>query len=128
MTLFFDRSVGVTIPQTLLRLKPPVDVAYHQEHFAFDEADDVWIPEVTKWGWFIIGQDYSYHKNPSELTAMKQHGAAVFYLWGAEAKKWEALRCFARGFDNILRKTETDTRPYAYTVQKHGGVTELYLP
>jgi len=126
--LFFDRSVGVTIPEVLAKLKPPVEITYHQKHFKSDAPDDEWIPAVTNWGWTIIGQDYSYHKNPSELAAMKQYGAAVFYLWGAEATKWETMRCFARGFDKIIFAAEHEIRPFAYNVEKHGGLTELYLP
>ena len=45
-TLFFDRSVGTTIPRVLRRLGSPISIEHHQEHFARDIADDVWLPLV----------------------------------------------------------------------------------
>jgi len=123
--LFFDRSLGIEIPQSLKRLKCPTEITYHQEHFASDLHDDIWLPDIGRWGWFVIGQDYSYHKNPSELAAIKQHGIGAFYLWGAEAPRWESMRVFARGYDNIVQRANITPRPFVFIVQKHGGCTEL---
>lgn len=128
MILFFDRNVGVAIPTALKLLNLPVQIEAHQDHFPIDEPDDVWLPLVGGWGWIVIAQDYKFHVIQAELEALKQHNIGCFYLWGAEATKWEAMRAFARGYDNIIREASRAIRPFAFKVEKHGGVNEIVIP
>jgi hypothetical protein len=86
MVLFFDRSVGKTIPEMLIALKIPIQVEYHQKHFIPDEEDDVWLPIIGNNGWVVIGHD-QYHRKENELMAIKQYDIGCFYLWGAEHPK-----------------------------------------
>ncbi len=74
MILFFDRNIGTVVPQVLLwkSLKFPIQVEYHQRHFAKDEQDDIWLNQVGQWGWTGLGHDSKYHKRPNELSAIKQ--------------------------------------------------------
>jgi hypothetical protein len=80
LIFFFDRSVGTSIPRALGLLRLPLQVEYHERHFAPDEQDDRWLPLVGSWGWFVIGQDYRYHLMPNELTAVRQYEVGCFYL------------------------------------------------
>jgi len=126
--LFFDRNVGTKIPLALIDLNPRgLQIEYHDKHFAQNETDDVWLAEVGKRDWFVIGQDHNFHNNSPELEAIRQHRVGVFYLWGAEEPKWEVMRCFAAGFDKIVHRASVTERPFAFKVQRHGGVTELFV-
>lgn len=128
MILFFDRSIGRKIPEALKTLKPPdLQVEYHDQWFEMDEDDDIWLPKVAAFDWIVIGQDHHYHLNSPELEAVKQYGIGVFYLWGAEESKWETLRCFARGYDNILHALDRTPKPFIYKVERHGGLNEIYV-
>ncbi len=98
----------------------PAGVHYHQQHFAQGALDDEWLPLVGAWGWTVIGQDHSYHKNESETAALKHYSMGCFYLWGAEAKRWDTMRLFARTYDKIELAAETTTRPFLYYVLKNG--------
>jgi hypothetical protein len=125
--LFFDRSVGKSIPEALRLMKLPVGIEYHQLHFPIDEADDVWLPVVGSWGWTVIGQDYKYHLNENEAAALRQHSMGCFYLWGAEAHRWDTMRLFARTYDKILAAAKTAPRPFVYDVQLTGRLKPLPL-
>jgi len=129
MILFFDRSVGTAIPKSLREyLKPPgVSIEYHQLHFDQAAPDDEWLPEIGKWDWLVIGQDHSYHQKSPELAAIKHHGIGAFYLWGAEATRWETMRCFAKAYDKILEAATKNPRPFVFRVLKHGGLQEVYV-
>lgn len=98
-TLFFDRSVGTTIPRTLVRLRVPAGIEWHQQRFERDAADDVWLPEVGANGWAVLGFDWSYHLNQAELAAIRQYNMGIFYLWGAEARTWERMFCLAKAYE-----------------------------
>ena len=110
-------------------LKPPgVQVEYHQLYFNQDEQDDVWLSQVGQREWFVVGQDYKFHERPAELHALKTHNVGAFYLWGADAPKWETMRVFARAYDKIIDATLKTSRPFVYRVHKHGGLYEVALP
>jgi hypothetical protein len=130
MILFFDRSVGKVVPEVLQwkSLKFPYQVRYHQQHFTSDEQDDIWLGQVGQWGWTVIGHDSSYHKKPSELSAIKQYKVGCFYLWGSEAKRWEKLRCFARAYDRIIQAEANTPKPFIYRVTKLGALHPIQIP
>lgn len=130
MILFFDRSVGKVIPEILRwkSLRFPLQVQYHQLHFASDEEDDVWLGQVGQWGWTVIGHDFSYHKKPNELSAIKQYKIGCFYLWGSEAKRWEKLQCFARAYDRIIQAEANTPKPFIYRVTQWGALHHIQIP
>jgi hypothetical protein len=130
MIWFFDRSVGVVVPQLLQwkSLRFPIRVRYHEELFAINEQDDVWLSQVGQWGWTVIGHDSSYHQKPNELSAIKQYKIGCFYLWGAEATRWEKLRCLVRAYDRIIEAEANTSRPFIYRVARIGRLKPIDVP
>ena len=128
--MFFDRSVGTAIPLSLRwrRLKFPVRVEYHEQHFSTDAPDDTWLPVVGQWGWTVIGHDSSYHLRLNELSAIKQYGMGCFYLWGSEARRWQKLQCFARAYDRIVEAESVTPRPFIYRVTETGLLRTVPIP
>jgi hypothetical protein len=123
--LFFDRSIGNGIPKACLQIKRfPVEVHYLQQHFPIDTPDDVWLPNVGGWGWFVIGQDYNLHVRANEREAIRRYEVGVFYLWGAEAPAWDTMRCFARAFDRIVEAAANTPRPFVYRIHKNGRLVQ----
>ena len=130
MILFFDRSVGVIVPQLLQSRSSrfPIQVYYHDEFFAIGEKDDIWLSQIGEWGWTVIGHDSSYHRNPHELSAIKQYKIGCFYLWGAEASRWEKLQCFARAYDNITQTEANSPKPFIYRITRAGTFSRINIP
>ena len=127
-TLFFDRSVGRRLPEFLMMLNIPIGIEFHQKYFAPDEKDDVWLPRVGQNGWIVIGQDWSYHKNLAEISAIKQYNIGVFYLWGSESPMWEQLFCFVRAYPRILAAIDETPRPFIYWVTETGRLRPEPIP
>ena len=130
MILFFDRSVGVVIPRILqtTALKFPIQVRYHQERFDMAATDDSWLNQVGQWGWTVIGHDSRYHLRDAELSAIKQHSIGCFYLWGANATRWEKLRCFARAYDRLVEAETNTLKPFIYRVTREGSLRLVAIP
>jgi PIN like domain len=137
--LFFDRTVGKSIP-VAMRSLGLAKVYYHHIYpkqidmepikgqkglFRHDERDDVWLTFVGKRGWFVIGQDHSYHLELAELTAIRDHKIGVFYIWGAEEKKWDTMRYLARVYPAILSHAETTDRPFIFKVGFNGKFRKI---
>lgn len=128
MIFFFDRNIGTRIPKALQSLKLPVDIEYHEKHFPMNEPDDRWLPIVGGWDWTVIAQDYKFHLLPNELYALKQYEVGVFYLWGANATRWETVRVFARAYDRIVAAAATTPKPFVYRIYKDGRLRPVTLP
>ena len=126
--LFFDRDVGITLPTALNVLRLPTRVEYHQKHFSIDARDDDWMPRVGSLGWTLIGHDSRHHQEQTELSANKQYSMGCFYLWGAEALRWEKMRCFLRAYESILKIADSTPRPFIYTVTEKGRLTPVTIP
>ena len=124
-TLFFDRDVGTRLPIILARLRLPIDIKYHQQHFAENMPDEEWIPEVGRLGWTVIGHDSKHHLRPSERNAILSYHVGCFYLWGNSAPLWQKARCFLSGFDGILKTMRDTERPFLFQIQQDGRLRRV---
>ena len=123
MTLFFDRNIGRSVPKALRILGLPAEC--HDDYFTPDTQDDQWMATVGQAGWTVIGHDKKFHEIKVELQAIHQHKLGVFYLWGANAKKWDKMRLFARVYDKIMLVIRSEQRPFIYRVYKTGAFKKV---
>ena len=133
MILFWDKNTPKTIPVALQGLRLPVGVEYYLDHWPLSDSkpeggDDQWLSQVGTWGWTVISQDYHFHERENERYAIREYGIGCFYLWGAEATKWDILQCFVRGYDRIIQATEATPRPFIYWVSRLGKLTPQPIP
>ncbi len=128
MVLFFDRDVGIALPNALDSLKLQIPIEYHQRHFPIDSPDDEWMSEIGGRGWVLVGHDSRHHLEPAELSAIKQYSMGCFYLWGSEAKRWEKALCFLRAYQRILNAIAETPKPYIFRIGKNGGLANVRVP
>ena len=68
--------------------------------------DYVWIPETARQGWLIITRDRHIQEHRAEIAAVKESGARLVTLAGAEAvdtfHQLEALMCIRRQILRLL--------------------------
>lgn len=76
-------------------------------------------------GWTVIGHDKKFHEIHVELQAIQHHRLAVFYLWGANAKKWDKMRLFAKAYDKIVAVIQGERPPFIYRVYKTGALKKI---
>ena len=69
-----------------------------------------------------FSQDYNMHREPAPLAAIRQHKAKVFYLWGAQASRWEKMRSFAAGYERILEEAASTHGPFVRRVTRQGKI------
>jgi hypothetical protein len=126
VTLFFDVNVGTTLPGILKNaLKLPVE--FHRQHFPINTPDDVWLAQVGLWGWSVIGHDQHLHVRANELAAIKQYNIGCFYLWGAQATRWEKMTCFARAHDRIIKAEAESAKPFIYRITQSGLLRPIII-
>ena len=133
MIFFWDKCTPKSIPVALQTLNLPVGIEWYLKHWPLSDSspeggDDRWLSQVGAWGWTVISQDYHFHERESERYAISQHRVGCFYIWGAQETKWEILRCFARGYDNIVSAAEITPRPFVYWVTRSGTLRQQPVP
>ncbi|GAA0963071.1 hypothetical protein [Actinocorallia libanotica] len=89
--------------------------------------DDVWIPLVTERGWLIVTKDRHIQTRPREIQAVREHGARMVSLGGAEAvgtfkqleivmSQWRRIeQCLNEPGPFIYIATRTSFRPVDLT-------------
>ena len=75
--LFLDRSLGKKIVAEALR-NAGATVHIHDDHFAPDEQDAVWISDVGKRGWVVLTKDSRIRYRETERVAVAQAGVPLF--------------------------------------------------
>lgn len=136
-TLFFDRNVGKSIPEALRLLG--WDAVHHHSRlggrssrslFAHNEKDDKWLEHVGKEGWIVITQDRKFHLTgfENELSATKQFNVGCFYIWGAQANKWEKMKALCRGLEPMVAAAALETKPFIYDVGRTGRLKKIIIP
>ena len=133
MIFFWDKNVPRSIPKALRLMKPPFGIEIYLERYPRSDnykegGDDRWLAEVGAQQWFVITQDYQYHNKENERRAIQDYGIGVFYLWGAEALKWDIMRLFVTSYARIAIKAQTTARPFIYRVSKTGRIFDVPLP
>ena len=76
---FVDRSLGRHIVARALRVAG-VLVEVHDDHFAQNAPDEVWLPEVGRRGWAVLTKDERIRYRDAETTAAIAAGVALFIL------------------------------------------------
>ena len=142
-TLYFDRNVGWRVPEALKLLG--LSVIHHNTHrkslglpnlsrqktlFAPKEKDDTWLEFVGKRGWIVFTQDRKFHREgfENELAAIKQFNVGCFYIWGAEANKWEKMKALCRGLDAMLAVAAMMPKPFIFDAGRTGKLKQIPIP
>jgi hypothetical protein len=91
--------MGTKIPEALQGIPNfPHEIRWHEAEFPPHSLDPEWMPHVGAWGWTVIGHDYHYDRREAELAALRDYRIGAFYLWGAEATRWDVLRTLVSAY------------------------------
>ena len=125
--LFFDRDVGTALPKALNVLRLPTRVEYLQNHFPTDSQDDVWMPVIGQYGWILIGHDRMHHRRSPERSAIQEYEMGCFYIWGAQATRWEKMRCFLNAYERILEAVDATPKPFIFRINRYSSLQQLTI-
>jgi hypothetical protein len=91
----------------------------HRQSCPITDKDDVdWIPKAAALGWLIISRDHNIRENPAERQAVRESGARMVALSGADAvNKWLQLELLMRRWRQIEALIE-QPGPFIYLAQR----------
>lgn len=77
-TFYVDRCVGKRVVEALRGAGARVEA--HDDHFAQNEPDESWIPNVTARGWVILTKDKNIRRRAGEREAVVTAAAKIITL------------------------------------------------
>jgi predicted nuclease of predicted toxin-antitoxin system len=111
-TVFFiDRSLGVEPLRTEL-IKRALVVEIHDDHFARDEEDRIWLRVVGERGWVVFTKDQRLRYRPLEVAALRASNARVFVLTAGNLRGVEIAAVFVKALPRIHRILRLTPGPF----------------
>jgi PIN like domain len=121
LTFFIDRALGRKYVADALR-SANASVEVHDDHFAPEAPDAVWLPEVTERGWVVLTKDARIGVNILEQIAIANSGARVFVLSIDTATGEDMARAFTLALKSIVRLINSHQAPFIAKVYEFGRV------
>jgi hypothetical protein len=118
---FVDRCVGARqVPEALRAVGARVEV--HDDHFARDAPDEVWLPEVGRRGWVVLTRDARIRWRPAERLAFERAGVGVFVVTAGQMTGPDLAALVARLLPRMTRLVERLARPFLVTISASGNM------
>ena len=125
--LFIDRSLGRRkIPERLRQVHP--NVIAHDDVFAQDTDDEVWLMEAGRRGWIVLTKDERIRRKPGEQTAIAGFGARCFVLHPTKGMTAEDMAdVLISALPRILAVAREERRPgFVKIVSRQGRIRHLF--
>jgi predicted nuclease of predicted toxin-antitoxin system len=121
-TVFFiDRSLGIEPIRTEL-VKAGLVVEIHDDHFARDEEDHIWLKKVGERGWVVLTKDQRLRYRPLEIAALRASRARVFVLTAGNLRGGEIAAVFLGAVSHIQRILDLRKGPFVARISRSGSV------
>lgn len=127
LELFVDRSLGRrTVPDRLRREHR--GVIAHDEVFAQDTDDEVWLREAGRRGWIVLMKDRRVRYRPGEQRAIVEAGVRSFCLHRSKGLSGpEMAEILARALPAVLSHArEHPAGGYVVGIDREGRLRRLF--
>ena len=122
-TVFFiDRSLGVEPIRTEL-INSGLTVEIHDDHFARDEEDRVWLKVVGERGWVVLTKDQRLRYRPLEISALRASNARVFVLTAGNLRGSEIAAVFLAALPRMFRILRSIPGPFLARLSQSRHIT-----
>lgn len=98
----------------------------HDDHFAPDAPDDVWLREVGKRGWIVVTKDKAIRHRANELEALKAAQVPAFVVTAKGLTGGEIGAMLAKARQKLERFVIGNPRPFIASVTPSGRIKMLW--
>jgi predicted nuclease of predicted toxin-antitoxin system len=123
LTFFLDRSLGREIIATALR-QSGLRIEIHDDHFAADERDEIWLRDVGNRGWIVLTKDRRIRYRTIEREALLSSGVRAFVLTSGNVTGQEMAQLFVKSINRMKRFLAKNRGPFVAKITR-GGAIEL---
>jgi predicted nuclease of predicted toxin-antitoxin system len=123
--IFVDRSLGSQKVPAGLRASG-IHVEVHDDHFARDEDDIVWLKACGKNGWVVLTKDERIRRDPAEVRAIIASGAHAIFIGRQDVTAEEMLQDLLPALPRMMKRF-AGAQPTYLLVHKGGRVDRLVV-
>ena len=121
LTFFIDRSLGhKLLAQSLLDNDEKVIV--HDDLFAQDTIDEVWLEEAGKKNWIVLTHDTKIRYRKSETDALLAHDVRAFVLTAKKLTGKEIAGVIVKALPRIKKLISKTPAPFIAHITRSGDV------
>lgn len=125
LELFVDRCLGKNLLPEALRKLPNLVVHVHDDYFATDEEDHIWLPKVAANGWVVLTKDKDIRHRKLELDAVLANDAYLLTFGHGDYTAQEMAEAFSLALPKIRRAVAGFFPPLIARISKKGDVLVL---
>lgn len=119
-----DRSLGRHVVADALR-KAGEQVEIHDDHFATNAPDEVWLRTCGQKGWIVLTKDKMVRKRFIEKEAILQAGVRAFIFTGGSLHGSDIALILVAAIPEMKKLIARCPPPFIATVTKAGAVSFL---
>jgi predicted nuclease of predicted toxin-antitoxin system len=97
-------------------------VEIHDDHFARDEEDRVWLQAVGDKNWVVFTKDQKLRYRPLEIAALRASKAKVFVLTAGNLRGSEIAAVFVTALPLIFEILHSHPGPFVARVSRLGNI------
>lgn len=112
------------MPQALRDAGAQVEI--HDDHFAQDALDEVWLPEIGRREWALITKDREIRYRTAEREALLNAGVRAFVLRTRGLSGPENAQILVRALPKMVRFCMGNPAPFIAAVAPSGSVSMLF--
>ncbi len=129
--VFCDRSLGGKVVPDALRaiVGAEITVIAHDERFAQDTDDAVWLREAGRNGWIVLTKDEKIRRRPGQQRAIVEAGVRCFCLHPSKGLTGPAMAAILlRALPKLLRIADQEAAAFVKTIDRGGTIRHLFPP
>lgn len=120
LDIFIDRSLGRKIAEPLR--KAGANVFLHDDYFAQDVEDEVWLHEVGKKGWIVLTKDKMIRRRTIEREALLNAEVAAFFFMSGNISFPDMSQIIATALPTIKKFAIEHKAPFIAGIYKDASV------
>jgi predicted nuclease of predicted toxin-antitoxin system len=99
-----------------------VIVEIHDDHFARDADDRIWLRAVGERGWVVLTKDQRLRYRPLEIAALRASKARVFVLVAGNLRGRDIASVFISAIPRIFSILRSHSGPFVARVSRAGHI------
>ena len=123
--LFVDRSLGGRVVADALRVAGE-DVRAHDDLFAQDTDDEVWLADVGKRGWVVLTKDVLIRRDSLQRRALLAANVAAFVLARGDVTGSVMAGAFVAALPRMKKALRRFDVPFIASVTIKGEVALMF--
>lgn len=130
MKLFFDESVGATVPSALQHVGAPCAEIVRPTRagsVTLGTSDLAWLAIAGREGYLVITHDFGILEVPAEKATLVASRVGAVFIPGGTEPRWKVLRLLLRHWELLERIDATEARPFAFHMPMRGHPRRLNL-